>query len=199
MTAGYGARGPVSGAGRHSARVESVSASPTARGSRRDAEERKAEWLTAWASALDDLEMNVAQAESLLTPVGDAPEPTAPAALPVPRAATAPAATGYRDARFGAPSPAGSPNGSADGTAGWVALATAGGTGAPSGDWEPPQLPGPLPEELRERAAALLDRQLAAAEALTKAMLGNRQHSGLLERLERGNDEPRSAYVDRAC
>ena len=37
------------------------------------------------------------------------------------------------------------------------------------------------------------------AESLTKSMLGNRQQSGFLDRMDRGGSEPRSAYVDRAC
>jgi hypothetical protein len=64
--------------------------------------------------------------------------------------------------------------------------------------WRPPALL-PLPEDLRARAVALLDRQLAAAEALTRAMIGNRQHAGLLERIEAGDDGGRPAYLDFSC
>ena len=62
--------------------------------------------------------------------------------------------------------------------------------------WQPPDL-GPLPDTLHARAVALLDRQLAAAEALTRAMLGARRHTELLGRLSGAEGDRRPVYVDR--
>lgn len=67
---------------------------------------------------------------------------------------------------------------------------------APLPSWRPREL-GPLPGDLRERAADLLARQLAAAEALARAMVGTRRHVELLDRIEDGDDGGRPAYVDR--
>ncbi len=64
--------------------------------------------------------------------------------------------------------------------------------------WSRPQL-GPLPEALRPRAAALLQRQLDAADAMSRAILGNRRQQALLGRIESGDDGGRPAYVDRSC
>ena len=51
----------------------------------------------------------------------------------------------------------------------------------PAGAWRPPVLPCPLPESLHERAAHILQRQLAAAAALSAGIAGNRQQARLLE------------------
>ena len=68
----------------------------------------------------------------------------------------------------------------------------------PAAAWEPAPGLGPLPEDLRARAGLLLDRQLAVAEALVKAMLGNRQHAELVERFV-AHDEAGPAYLDRTA
>lgn len=69
----------------------------------------------------------------------------------------------------------------------------------PSQAWAPPAGLGPLPGSLRARAEALLERQTAAAEALVRAVLGNRRHAALLERIETGERADVSpAYVDRS-
>ncbi|PZS25840.1 MAG: hypothetical protein DLM59_19450 [Pseudonocardiales bacterium] len=62
--------------------------------------------------------------------------------------------------------------------------------------WRPPVGLGPLPLDLRPRADATLTRQLATAHALGQAMLGNRQHAALGDRIEAGGDGGRPAYVD---
>jgi hypothetical protein len=65
--------------------------------------------------------------------------------------------------------------------------------------WARPQM-GPLPDALRPRAAALLDRQLAVADAITRTIVGNHQQQALLGRIESGDDGGgRPAYVDRSC
>ena len=188
MTAGPGGRRAVSAVSRRGARVEAVSSTSTSRHTASQGD--NPEWLAAWTTALDELELDVAQAESLLS----APPASSPAAEPsAPVGAPARPIPG-RDARF---IPSARQAAPAVPTADSVALSSAepGGTRG----WEPPSLSGPLPEELRARAAALLERQLAVAESLTKSMVGNRQQSGFLDKMDRGSNEPRSAYVDRAC
>lgn len=65
-------------------------------------------------------------------------------------------------------------------------------------DWQPPSGLGPLPEQLRERAAAVLRRQAAAAEQLARTIGTNRQQAAFAARLETGRAARRPAYVDRA-
>jgi hypothetical protein len=65
--------------------------------------------------------------------------------------------------------------------------------------WRPPAGLGPLPLELRQRADAILARQLAATEALARGMVVNRQQAALLERVQTAQRPvPRPAYVDCA-
>ena len=66
--------------------------------------------------------------------------------------------------------------------------------------WSPPQGLGPLPLDLRPRADAILDRQIAAAQAVAVAITGNRQRAMLLDRVEAGRQASplRPAYVDCA-
>lgn len=184
MTAGAGGRRAVSSV-RRTTRVEAAAATNRNRSS--TSEGQQTDWLAAWSSALDDLELDVEQAESLLSAA--APPVAAGTAV----AAPAPMSVPTRDSRFvpSARQPAAAVTPAAD----RLAMASVGGD---AGSWEPPSLDGPLPEQLQARAAALLERQLAVAESLTKSMLGNRQQSGFLDRIDRGS-EPRSAYVDRAC
>jgi hypothetical protein len=68
---------------------------------------------------------------------------------------------------------------------------------APVAAWTPPTHLGPLPTSLAGRAQALLDRQLATAAALTRAVTASRQHLALANRLD---NEPasRPLYLDRA-
>lgn len=65
------------------------------------------------------------------------------------------------------------------------------------GGWRPPLL-GPIPGELRPRAQALLDRQLATAAALTLALAGARRQLALTRRLQTGDDGGRPLFVDTA-
>ncbi|GGT08341.1 hypothetical protein GCM10010156_76690 [Planobispora rosea] len=66
--------------------------------------------------------------------------------------------------------------------------------------WSPPEDIGPLPLDLRPRADAILARQLAAAQALAMAMVGNRRQAAMLARVESGNDGGnRPVYVNYAA
>ena len=65
-------------------------------------------------------------------------------------------------------------------------------------DWVPPSVLGPLPVELRERAARLLQHQLAVAERLVERILQSRQQHDLAARMSYARTRPVAAYVDRA-
>jgi hypothetical protein len=104
-----------------------------------------ADWLAAWEAALDELEMDVADAEALLT--GDHM---------------------LRDTPV-------------------------------SNAWNPPAGLGPLPLDLRPRADAILARQLAAAEGITRALATNRRQAAVTARIETGGQTAaRPAYIDCA-
>lgn len=61
--------------------------------------------------------------------------------------------------------------------------------------WQPPTGLGPLPASLLDRARALADRQRAAAEAITRAMIANRRHlTALNEMSARPPSQP--VYLD---
>lgn len=62
--------------------------------------------------------------------------------------------------------------------------------------WSPPPGFGPLPVDLRARAAAILDRQLRAAEELTREMSSNRRQSALTARLDGPTSRERPVFVD---
>lgn len=65
--------------------------------------------------------------------------------------------------------------------------------------WAPPDGLGPLPLDLRPRADGILNRQLAAARALTVAMTANRRHTTAAERIESGYaGKTPPTYVDCA-
>lgn len=69
-------------------------------------------------------------------------------------------------------------------------------TGAPE-PWNPPQVPGPMPEDLIPRAQELLDRQAAAREAVTAALADARGQLSLTERVFRATgSEDRPIYLD---
>ncbi|MBG0818567.1 hypothetical protein [Planomonospora sp. ID82291] len=104
------------------------------------------EWRTAWAAALDSLEMDVAATEAMLS--GD-----------------------HRAREI-----------------------------APADPWSPPEGLGPLPLDLRPRADAILARQLAAAQALALAMVGNRRQAAMVARVESGSDgAARPVYINCAA
>ncbi len=65
--------------------------------------------------------------------------------------------------------------------------------------WEPPSLPGPLPFDLRERAQALLDRQLRTAQELTLAMHAAGRQAAVAGRFDPGHGVGhRPVYFDAA-
>lgn len=61
--------------------------------------------------------------------------------------------------------------------------------------WQPPTGLGPLPASLLDRAQALADRQLSAAEAITRAMIANRRHLAALNEI-RATPPSRPVYLD---
>ena len=65
-------------------------------------------------------------------------------------------------------------------------------------DWVPPSALGPLPMDLRERAARLLQHQLAVAEELAERILQSRQQRDLAARMSYARTRPVASYVDRA-
>jgi hypothetical protein len=65
--------------------------------------------------------------------------------------------------------------------------------------WSPPEGLGPLPIDLRPRADAVFQRQLAAARAITLALATNRRQANAVARIESGGQgAPVPAYVDCA-
>jgi hypothetical protein len=65
--------------------------------------------------------------------------------------------------------------------------------------WAPPSELGPLPVDLKSRAAAILDRQLAAARASALSMTTNRRQQAFADRVEVGKaGKSVPSYVDRA-
>ncbi|WP_091555857.1 hypothetical protein [Micromonospora pattaloongensis] len=64
--------------------------------------------------------------------------------------------------------------------------------------WRPPGGIGPLPLDLRPRAEAILARQTAAAQALARQMVMNRQQTAMVARFETGGSQTGPAYVDCA-
>jgi hypothetical protein len=67
-------------------------------------------------------------------------------------------------------------------------------------NWTPPERLGTLPIDLRPRADAILQRQLAAARDLTLALATNRRHATMASRVEVGQaGPPRPAYLDCAA
>jgi hypothetical protein len=64
-------------------------------------------------------------------------------------------------------------------------------------DWVPPSGLGPLPVDLRERAARLLQHQLAVAEALIERITQSQRQRDLAARMSYGLP-PVPSYIDRA-
>lgn len=69
--------------------------------------------------------------------------------------------------------------------------------GRRSTDWVPPAGLGPLPDDLRERAARLLQHQLAVAESLVEGILQSRRQRDLAARMSQTPSRPVSAFIDR--
>src|SRR3954468_24619501 len=65
-------------------------------------------------------------------------------------------------------------------------------------DWLPPSSLGPLPEDLRERAARLLQHQLAVAEALVERITQSQKQRDVAARMSYGPERPVAAFFDRA-
>jgi hypothetical protein len=70
--------------------------------------------------------------------------------------------------------------------------------GRRSEDWIPPSPLGAIPDDLRERAARLLQHQLAVAEALVERITQSQRQRDLAARMSYGPDRPVAAYIDRA-
>jgi hypothetical protein len=64
-------------------------------------------------------------------------------------------------------------------------------------DWVPPSTLGPLPLDLRERAARLLQHQLAVAEAIIERITQSQRQRELATRMSYGA-RPVPSYIDRA-
>lgn len=65
-------------------------------------------------------------------------------------------------------------------------------------DWIPPSTVGPLPDDLRERAARLLQHQLAVAEALVERITQSQKQRDLAARMSYAPSRPVAAFIDRA-
>jgi hypothetical protein len=70
--------------------------------------------------------------------------------------------------------------------------------GAETSGWVPPSTLGPLPEDLRERAARLLQHQLAVAEALVERITQSQRQRDVAARMSYGPSRPVASYIDRA-
>ena len=64
--------------------------------------------------------------------------------------------------------------------------------------WRPPIDLGPLPAELRPRADAILGRQIAVAEVLTRTLASNRRQAALTSRMQTNTGHV-PAYLDTAA
>ena len=70
--------------------------------------------------------------------------------------------------------------------------------GRRSEDWVPPSTLGPLPEDLRERAARLLQHQLAVAEELVERIMQSQRQRDLAARMSYAPSRPVASFVDQA-
>jgi hypothetical protein len=70
--------------------------------------------------------------------------------------------------------------------------------GRRSTDWVPPSALGPLPVELRERAALLLQHQLAVAERLVERITQSQRQRDVAARMSYGPSRPVAAFIDQA-
>lgn len=69
--------------------------------------------------------------------------------------------------------------------------------GSRTGDWVPPSSMGPLPEELRTRAANLLQHQLAVAERLVERITQSQRQRDLTARMT-FSSKPVAAFFDES-
>jgi hypothetical protein len=65
-------------------------------------------------------------------------------------------------------------------------------------DWVPPSSLGQIPADLRERAARLLQHQLAVAEALIERITQSQRQREVAARMSYASTRPVAAYIDRA-
>jgi hypothetical protein len=70
--------------------------------------------------------------------------------------------------------------------------------GRRSDDWIPPSNLGPVPPDLRERAARLLQHQLAVAEALVERITQSQRQRDVAARMSYAPARPVAAFIDKA-
>jgi hypothetical protein len=69
--------------------------------------------------------------------------------------------------------------------------------GRRSEDWIPPTNLGPVPPDLRERAARLLQHQLAVAEQLAERITQSQKQRDVAARMSYAPARPVASYIDR--
>jgi hypothetical protein len=69
--------------------------------------------------------------------------------------------------------------------------------GRRSTDWIPPSNLGPLPDNLRERAARLLQHQLAVAEALVERITQSQRQRDVAARMSYAPARPVASFIDQ--
>jgi hypothetical protein len=70
--------------------------------------------------------------------------------------------------------------------------------GRRSDDWIPPSNLGTIPPDLRERAARLLQHQLAVAEALVERITQSQKQRDVAARMSFTPPRPVASFIDRA-
>ena len=70
--------------------------------------------------------------------------------------------------------------------------------GRRSTDWIPPSNLGPLPDDLRMRAARLLQHQLAVAEQLVERITQSQRQRDVAARMSYAPTRPVASFIDRA-
>jgi hypothetical protein len=70
--------------------------------------------------------------------------------------------------------------------------------GRRNADWVPPSSLGPMPDELRERAARLLQHQLAVAERLVERITQSQRQRDVAARMSYGPLRPVPTFFDQA-
>jgi hypothetical protein len=69
--------------------------------------------------------------------------------------------------------------------------------GRRASDWIPPSMVKPLPLELRERAARLLQHQLAVAERLVERITQSQRQRDVAARMSYAPSRPVASFIDR--
>ena len=65
-------------------------------------------------------------------------------------------------------------------------------------DWIPPTGTGPMPDDLRERAAALLQHQLAVAEEIVERITQSKRQREIAARMSYRSTRPAASFFDSA-